>query len=94
MKLPRRRVTPTELAASELADAEVALLSAHTGQEFAASIISYNKTRIARLREFLAQEANKEVWMMETKNAVIESATITSADIACIFPIHLGITCY
>ena len=61
MKLPRmfRRITPTELAASELADAEVMLLDAHTRQEHGSAGISYNQTRIKRLREFLAQEVKE-----------------------------------
>lgn len=56
-----RRITPAELAAQELADAEISLLGAHTGQEYAASIVLYNETRIKRLREYLAQEVGKEI---------------------------------
>jgi len=48
--------TPKELAARELDEAERKLLEAHTGQEFAASIISYNQTRIKRLNKFLASQ--------------------------------------
>lgn len=53
-----RRPTLAELAAQELAEAQVKLLEAHTGQEFAASIISYNQTRIKRLKEFLVSQAS------------------------------------
>ena len=48
-----RGASLAELAARELAEAERALLEAHTGQEYAASVIAYNKARIKRLREFL-----------------------------------------
>ena len=49
-----RRPTPAELAAKELADAELTLLSANTAKEYADSVIAYNMARIARLREYLA----------------------------------------
>lgn len=49
-----RRLTPAEVAAKELADAELELLSARTGQEFAASVCDYNTARIKRLRAYLA----------------------------------------
>jgi hypothetical protein len=49
-----RRLTPAEMAAKELADAELLLLEARTAQEYAASIVAYNEARIKRLRAFLA----------------------------------------
>lgn len=49
-----RRITPKEIAAAELAEAEVALLSAHTGKEYADSLIAYRNSQIKRLRKFLA----------------------------------------
>ena len=49
-----RRPTPAELAARELADAELLLLSANTAKEYADSVIAYNVARIARLRDYLS----------------------------------------
>lgn len=46
-----------ELAVQELEEAERQLLLAHTQQEYAASMIAYNTTRVERLREFLKEEA-------------------------------------
>ena len=53
-----RRLTPAEVAAKELADAELSVLEARTAQEYAASIINYNETRIKRLRTFLSKLEN------------------------------------
>jgi hypothetical protein len=50
-----RRLTPAEVAAKELADAELALLEAMTGREYAQSVVDYNEVRIKRLRSFLAK---------------------------------------
>ena len=50
-----RRTTPAELAAKELADAELELLSAMTHRDFSQSLIDYNETRVKRLRSFLAK---------------------------------------
>lgn len=61
-KLIRRvfgRITPAEMAAKELADAELAVLEARTAKEYAASVIIYNETRISRLRKFLAELGEK-----------------------------------
>lgn len=49
-----RRPTPNEMAAKELAEAELSLLEARTAHEFAASVISYRDTQCKRLRKFLA----------------------------------------
>jgi hypothetical protein len=49
-----RRITPAEVAAKELACAELEMLEAQTAREFADSVISYNDCRIKRLRKFLA----------------------------------------
>lgn len=49
-----RRLTLAEVAAKELADAELELLSAMTHKEFAQGSITYNETRCKRLRSFLA----------------------------------------
>lgn len=50
-----RRLTPAEVAAKELADAELELLEAMTGREYAQSMVDYNETRVKRLRSFLAK---------------------------------------
>jgi hypothetical protein len=49
-----RRLTPAEKAATELAAAELNRLEAQTAVEYAASVVSYEDTRIKRLRKFLA----------------------------------------
>ena len=49
-----RRITPAEVAAKELADAELALLEAQTAHEYAAALIGYHQGRIKRLRLYLA----------------------------------------
>ena len=47
-----------ELAARELAQARRALLEAQTAEEFARSQVAYNQARIARLRAYLADQAD------------------------------------
>lgn len=47
-------ITPAEMAAKELADAERRILEAHSAKEYADSVITYNVARITRLRKFLA----------------------------------------
>ncbi len=54
-----RRPTPLMNATKELRDAELALLEAQTGAEWAQSVITYNEQRIKRLRKFLTQEEAK-----------------------------------
>ena len=54
-----RRLTPVELAAKELAEAERALLEAQTGREYADAIVTYNEKRIARLRGVLKKQGEK-----------------------------------
>lgn len=49
-----RRLTPVEMAAAELADAELHRLEAHTAMEYASSVVSYEDARIKRLKKFLA----------------------------------------
>ena len=48
-----RKLTPVQVAASELADAELERLEAHTGQEYATAMVSYQTARVTRLRAFL-----------------------------------------
>lgn len=50
LKRQFRMITPAEVAAKELAIAELELLAALTAREYASSVISYNRTRINRLR--------------------------------------------
>lgn len=49
------RLTPAEMAAKELADADLMLLEARTAKEYADSVITYNVARVTRLRKFLAE---------------------------------------
>ena len=61
MTLIRRMITgpsAEELAARELAQARRALLEAQTGEEYARSQVIYNQARIARLRAYLANQAD------------------------------------
>jgi len=51
-----RRLTPAEMAAAELADAELHRLEAQTAVEYASSVVSYEDARIKRLRKFLADQ--------------------------------------
>ena len=48
-----RRLTPAEMAAAELGEAELSKLQAQTGQEYAASLVQYHDQRITRLRKYL-----------------------------------------
>ena len=54
-KILTRRFTPAEVAATELANAELELLSARTAKEYSTSVESYNEARIKRLRKFLSE---------------------------------------
>lgn len=49
-----RRLTPIELAARELVEAELALLEAQTGVDYAVSLVGYNAKRVERLRKYIA----------------------------------------
>ena len=53
-----RRPTPAEVAAREMALAELDKLSAQTAVEYAQSVVAYNDARIRRLRKFLAEQCN------------------------------------
>jgi len=54
------RITPLQTAANELAEAELALLRAETGVEYATAQVSFNRQRVKRLRIFIASESVKE----------------------------------
>lgn len=49
-----RSLSPNEVAAYELAEAELELLESQTGQEYANAMVGYHQTRIVRLHAFLA----------------------------------------
>lgn len=47
------RPTATKIAEEELRNAEQALLEALTAMEYATALVSYNQSRVARLRDFI-----------------------------------------
>ena len=49
--------TPREMAIKELVEAQREKLEAETGRDWAASMVAYNATRIARLTAYL-EESN------------------------------------
>ncbi len=49
-----KSVTPVQAIVRELAEAEMALLKAETGVEWAQASVTYNKNRIKRLKAYLA----------------------------------------
>jgi hypothetical protein len=51
-----RKLTPAEMAATELAEAELNRLDAQTAVEYATSVVGYEDARIKRLRKFLAEQ--------------------------------------
>lgn len=53
-----KRPTSLQIIAAELAEAEVSLLRAETGVEYALSMVTYNKARVKRLKAYVA-ELNK-----------------------------------
>lgn len=59
IKLLLKRPTSLQIMANELAEAEVLLLRAETGVEYAVSMVSYNKARVKRLKAYITEQ-NKE----------------------------------
>ena len=59
IKLLLKRPTSLQIIASELAEAEMSLLRAETGVEYALSMVTYNKARVKRLKSYVA-ELSKE----------------------------------
>ena len=57
MKRVFRRLTPAEMAARELADAELARLEALSATEYAEAMATYHQRRIERLKGFLSEVA-------------------------------------
>jgi len=58
LKVMFKRITPLQAIANELAEAEMELLKAETGVEYAAALVTYNKNRVKRLKAYMA-EINK-----------------------------------
>ena len=59
-RLMIKAVTPAQAIAWELAEAEMSLLKAETGVEYAQASVTYNKNRIKRLKAYMATEEIKE----------------------------------
>ena len=55
-----KSVTPAQAIAGELREAEMALLRAETGVEYAQALVTYNKNRIKRLKAYITTEEVKE----------------------------------
>jgi hypothetical protein len=53
LRLLMRSVTPAQAIAGELLEAEMALLRAETGVEYASALVTYNKNRVKRLKAYL-----------------------------------------
>jgi hypothetical protein len=53
-------VTPIQAIAFELHEAEMALLLAETGVEYASSLVTYNRNRVKRLKAYMATEGAKD----------------------------------
>lgn len=60
IKRVMRRLTPVEMAATELAEAELHRLEAYSAMEYASNSVNVCNDRIKRLRKFLA-DAEKTV---------------------------------
>ena len=54
-----RQVTPSQAMARELLQAEMELLRAETGVEYAQAVVTYNKQRVKRLKAYLAPAEEK-----------------------------------
>jgi hypothetical protein len=53
LRLLLKAATPAQAIAAELAEAEMALLKAETGVEWAQASVAFNKNRIKRLKAYL-----------------------------------------
>ena len=60
LRLLLKSVTPSQAIVWELAEAEMALLRAETGVEYAQAAVTYNKNRVKRLKAYMAVEEPKE----------------------------------
>jgi hypothetical protein len=54
LRLLMKSVTPSQAIAGELLEAEMALLRAETGVEYAQALVTYNKNRVKRLKAYMA----------------------------------------
>ena len=54
-----RSVTPSQAIASELLQAEMELLRAESGVEYAQALVTFNKNRIKRLKAYQAPVEEK-----------------------------------
>ena len=61
-----KTVTPAQAIAWELAEAEMALLRAETGVEYAQAAVTYNKNRIKRLKAYMAASTTTTEELKET----------------------------
>ncbi len=59
LKLVMKSVTPAQAIVRELVEAEMALLRAETGVEYAQALVTYNKQRVKRLKAYLAPVEEK-----------------------------------
>jgi len=53
LRVMLKSVTPSQAVVWELAEAEMALLKAETGVEYASALVTYNKNRVKRLKAYL-----------------------------------------
>ena len=60
LRLLLRSVTPSQAIVWELAEAEMALLKAETGVEYAQALVTYNKNRVKRLKAYLNAPTTEE----------------------------------
>lgn len=60
LRLLLKSVTPSQAIVWELAEAEMALLRAETGVEYAQALVTYNKNRVKRLKAYMAVEEPKD----------------------------------
>ena len=51
-----RQLAPLEMATKELIEAQRSLLESESAVEYAQSVVTYNKARIARLKNFVNAE--------------------------------------
>jgi hypothetical protein len=61
-----KQVTPTQAIVGELAEAEMALLRAETGVEYAQALVTYNKNRVKRLKAYMAASTTATEEVKET----------------------------
>jgi len=60
LKMPFRQPSATEVAARELAQAELSSLEHQSSAEYAQAIVSYQEARIKRLKSFLKARGSQD----------------------------------